>query len=86
MQGKMHPLELNGVVGFEFFNTHGTEITPGSDVVGENVNYYIFCHTFLLNSVGYNIYGCSLAQFLGKINRRFGGTCATCVQPLPASI
>ena len=35
MQGEMHPLELNGVVGFEFFNTHGTEITPRSDVIAE---------------------------------------------------
>ena len=42
MQGKMHPLELNGVVGFEFFNTHGTEVTPRSDVVSKNLQSDIF--------------------------------------------
>ena len=42
MQGKMHPLELKGVVGFEFFNTHGTEVTPRSDVVSINLHRNIF--------------------------------------------
>jgi hypothetical protein len=42
MQGKVNPANIHRVIGFKFFNTHGTEITPGSDVVGENVNYYIF--------------------------------------------
>ena len=42
MQGKMHPLELNGVVGFEFFNTHGTEITPRSNVVSKDLQGDVF--------------------------------------------
>ena len=37
VQRKMHPFNLNIEVCPEFFNTHGTEIAPGSDVVGEDV-------------------------------------------------
>src|SRR5256712_10945019 len=31
----MHPLDLHVVLGLELLHTHGTEIAPGSDVVGE---------------------------------------------------
>ena len=33
----MNPADIHRIVGLKFFNTHGTEITPGSDVVGEYV-------------------------------------------------
>lgn len=37
MQGKVNPLNFDRVVRFQLFNTHGTEVTPGSDVIGEDV-------------------------------------------------
>jgi hypothetical protein len=39
MQGEMNPANFHGIVCFQLFNTHGTEKTPGSDVVGEYVQY-----------------------------------------------
>jgi len=36
MQGKGNPLYLDIVCLFEFFNTPGNEVTPRSDIVGEN--------------------------------------------------
>ena len=35
VQRKMHPLDPDAVFPPEPLNTHGTEIAPGSDVVGE---------------------------------------------------
>ena len=37
MQGKVYPPDLHRVVFFQLLNTHGTEVTPGSDVVGKDV-------------------------------------------------
>ena len=37
MQGKVNPANVHWIIRFKFFNTHGTEITPGSDVVSEYV-------------------------------------------------
>lgn len=34
MQGKEHPTHIDSEVGLQSVNTHGTEITPGSDEVG----------------------------------------------------
>src|SRR5438046_1565671 len=34
----MHPLDLHAVLRLELLNTHGTEIAPRSDVVGENLH------------------------------------------------
>ena len=36
MQRKVCPRDVDIEVGFQFFNTPGTEITPRSDVVGED--------------------------------------------------
>ena len=44
----MHGLNAY-VVGFlEFFNTHGTEITPGSNVVGEDLENFFTRHGVVL--------------------------------------
>jgi hypothetical protein len=40
----MHGLDFDVVGGLEFFNTHGTEITPGSNVVGEDLKNFWFGH------------------------------------------
>jgi hypothetical protein len=48
VQGKVHPGDVYIVVGFEFFNTPGTEITPGSDVVGKYREVDGFAHAVLL--------------------------------------
>jgi|WetSurMetagenome_2_1015567.scaffolds.fasta_scaffold00986_10 hypothetical protein len=37
MQEKRDPLHLDIVGFFEFFNTPGYEVAPGSDIVGENL-------------------------------------------------
>src|SRR5207247_4827263 len=34
----MHPLDFHAVLRLELLNTHGTEIAPRSDVVGENLH------------------------------------------------
>ena len=47
VQREMYPAGLDRVVGLEFFNTHGTEITPGSDVVGKNLKRHFCCHDVL---------------------------------------
>jgi hypothetical protein len=44
MQWKMNPPCLDWVIFFKLINTHGTEITPGSDVVGKNVESDFFVH------------------------------------------
>jgi hypothetical protein len=36
MQGKMGPDDVDIVLLFQSLNTPGTEITPGSHIVGEN--------------------------------------------------
>jgi hypothetical protein len=38
VQREVHPLDLHVVLGPELLNTHGTEIAPGSDVVGEHLH------------------------------------------------
>ncbi|WP_319526630.1 hypothetical protein [uncultured Desulfosarcina sp.] len=42
MQGKRRPGDSDVKVRFELFNTPGTEVAPGSDVVGEDFQYRIF--------------------------------------------
>src|SRR5215469_15064709 len=44
MEREVHPLDLHVVLVLEFLNTHGTEIAPGSDVVGENLHRDGFGH------------------------------------------
>ena len=38
MKREVNQLNVHIIVVFEFFNTPGTEITPRSDVVGENLD------------------------------------------------
>jgi hypothetical protein len=44
----VHPLDLDVVLGPELLNTHGTEIAPGSDVVGEDLHRQWLAHIRLL--------------------------------------
>src|SRR6185295_6805314 len=44
MQREMHPLDPHAVFPLEPLNTHGTEIAPGSDVVGEDFYIKRFGH------------------------------------------
>src|SRR5262245_2043229 len=41
---EVHPLDLYVVLGPELLNTHGTEIAPGSDVVGEDLDRQQLAH------------------------------------------
>jgi hypothetical protein len=52
MQREMGPYNIDVVSLAEFFNTPGTEITPGSDVVGENLQDKWLSHAFLLRWMG----------------------------------
>ena len=36
MQWEMHPRDLNVEISLQFFNTPGTEIAPGSNVIAED--------------------------------------------------
>ena len=38
MQGEVYPAYCYGIIGLQFFNTDRTEITPGSDVVAEDLD------------------------------------------------
>src|SRR4030095_13798959 len=42
---EVHPLDLHVVLGAQLLNTHGTEIAPGSDVVGEDLERDRLAHT-----------------------------------------
>ena len=42
MQGKGFPLNIYIVFLSEFFNTPGNEVTPGSDIVGEDGQIFLF--------------------------------------------
>jgi len=44
VQWKVHPLDLHIVLGLELFNTHGTEVAPGSHVVGEYGHRHRLAH------------------------------------------
>ena len=44
MQREMNPLDLDVVFFPEPLDTHGTEITPGSDVVGKDFHHHRFGH------------------------------------------
>jgi hypothetical protein len=45
MQGEIDPANLDVFFGLQAFNTNCTEITPGSDEVGKNLNnQFIFQH------------------------------------------
>src|SRR4030095_9313529 len=45
VQREVHPLDLHVVLGAQLLNTHGTEIAPGSDVVGEDLERDRLAHT-----------------------------------------
>ena len=45
MEGKVHPLNLNGVIPLEPLNTPRTEIAPGSNEVREYFQLYSFGHS-----------------------------------------
>ena len=36
MQGEMHPVHVDFVIPLQLFNTPGTEIAPGSNVIGKD--------------------------------------------------
>ena len=50
MEWEMHPLHFNAIIFFQFFNTHGAEVTPRSNVVRENFQCNRFGHKALLSS------------------------------------
>jgi hypothetical protein len=39
VQREMHQNRLDVECLLQFFNTHGAEVTPGSDVVGEDLQF-----------------------------------------------
>src|SRR5207245_4415863 len=41
---EVHPLDLHGVLRLELLNTHGTEVAPRSDVVGEHGQRHRLAH------------------------------------------
>ena len=45
VQREVHPGHVHVKVSFQLFNTPGTEITPGSDVVRENFQFDSLAHT-----------------------------------------
>jgi hypothetical protein len=49
VQGKGLPLNFDLKILFQFFNTPGTEIAPGSDVVGENFQLHRLAHRIPLS-------------------------------------
>jgi hypothetical protein len=46
MKRKGPPVDVDFVFFFKFFNTPGNEITPGSDVIGKNFQYWRLWHIF----------------------------------------
>jgi hypothetical protein len=48
MQGKMHPFRLDIEFPLQFFNTPGTEITPRSNVICEDLQDDWFSHVIVL--------------------------------------
>src|SRR4029453_5353682 len=44
VQREMRPLDLHVVLGPELLNTHGTEVAPGSDVVGKDLERQWLAH------------------------------------------
>src|SRR5207248_11768960 len=49
VQRKVHPLDLHIVLGLELFNTHGTEVAPGSHVVGKYSHRHRLAHAASLS-------------------------------------
>ena len=52
----MHPASLHRVIGLQLFNTHGTEIAPGSNVVGEDLYFDFVQDKLPLVAMGPGIY------------------------------
>ena len=46
MQREKDPLHLDAKVLFQFFNTHGTEVAPRSDVIGKHFQRDRFGHDY----------------------------------------
>ena len=44
MKGESNPSDLDIVVTAKSFNTPGNEITPGSNIVREEFEYYLISH------------------------------------------
>ena len=44
MKRKMSDLNAQAIICFQFLNTPGTEVAPGSDVVGENFKGDVINH------------------------------------------
>jgi hypothetical protein len=49
MKREMGKLEAEAVIVFQFLDTPGDEITPGSNEIGENFQNQRFRHDFLLS-------------------------------------
>src|SRR5258705_12195224 len=44
MQREVHPLDLHPMLVLQLLNTHGTEIAPRSDIVGEDLHRHGLGH------------------------------------------
>jgi len=46
VQGKTPPVNLDAFFLPESFSTHGNEITPGSDIIRKNLDFFFLIHFF----------------------------------------
>ena len=67
MQWAMYPFKLDRGVGFEFFNTHGTEVTPRSDVVSKNLQGDVFHVTSFNFRIKNLTHGANVANHLEQV-------------------
>jgi hypothetical protein len=73
MERKMNQLYVDVEILFQLFNTHGTEITPRSDVVGKNLKR---------NGIGHGHCSC---KFRRRVARSNNATRALSSQLVPAA-
>src|SRR5204863_3500971 len=79
MQREVHPLDLHVVFHLQLLNTHGTEIAPGSGVVGEDLHRDGFCHAASL-TVSLNLRKTSRCPS-GNLSPAFRGSAMSDVAP-----
>jgi hypothetical protein len=48
MKRKSRPVNFDVIIFLQFLNTHGTEIAPRSNIIGEDFKNHRFGHGFLL--------------------------------------
>jgi len=44
MKWKSHPTNMDVIILLQLINTHGTEIAPGSDIIGEDLKNQRLSH------------------------------------------